>query len=230
MEKTPQKKWQLNIGVCFCLLLTLAVTWWFLEFNRNLADGHSLRSVEWLGVTAAMYGLALVPLALILLIEACAFKTNILSVLGLRPTPGAVKGKRKYIALIFVVNLAIFLVRRLLRQNGQISPVHFLVQIPCNLLIAFCEEIMFRGYVQGVMTRRLGDVPGILATAVLFFAVHLPVRILFQYTSAAQLVFSLVFTLVGGVLFGVAARKDRCVYGSAALHFSVNICHYITLL
>ena len=225
------KKINLNLGVFFCLLITLTTTLWFLEFNRNLSRGPLNRTaVEWLGITAAMYGLALVPLILILLIEKFAFKTKILPALGLKHRPNAVRGKMKYIALILVMALAVFAVRLLLGKSGEITPVYFLFQIPGNMIIAFFEEVMFRGYVQGVMVRRLGDVPGILATAVLFFIVHLPVRILLQYQKVVQLIGALVFTLAGGIFFGVAARKDECIYGCAALHFSFNICHYIALL
>jgi len=230
-EEPPKKKAYLDIGLFFCLLITLAVTWWFYEFNRNLArDSFSLTHIEWLGVTAAMYGLALVPLALVLPIERFAFKTKLLPALGLNPRPNAVKGKLVYIAPIFIVNLIVFAVRYLLRKSGQITPMAFLFQIPANLLVVSCEEVMFRGYIQGVLVRRFGDVPGILAAAVLFLAVHLPVRLLLQYENVVQLTYSLATTLAGGVVFGVAARKDRCIYGSAALHFSFNIFYYITLM
>lgn len=223
------KKSHGNIRVIFCLLITLATTLWFFEFNRNMAKGYPsyLTPVEWLGVTTAMYGLSLVPLAAVLLIEKLAFKTKLLPALGLRRKPGAVGSKGKFIALIFAVNLLIFLFRFLLRKNGQFTPVYLLLKIPEHMIIALCEEVMFRGYVQNVMTGKLGDWPGILAAAVLFLVVHLPVRILFQYENPVQLTYSLATTLVGGIFFGAAARKDTCVHGAAALHFAANICHQI---
>ena len=227
----PKKKSHLNLGVFFCLLITLAVTFWFLEFNRNLSRGsYGITTVEWLGVTAAMYWLAMVPLVLVLFVEKFAFNTKLLPALGLKGRPNAVMGKMKYIALLIAANLAVFAVRHLLGKHGEITPAYFLFQIPGNLIIAFCEEAMFRGYIQGVMVRRFGDVPGILATAALFFVVHLPVRILLQYQNPAQLIGSLAYTLAGGIIFGIVARKDGCIYGCTALHFSFNVGHYITLL
>lgn len=227
----PKRKWHLNARIGFALLITLATTLWFLAFNRNLAGGSVRMShLEWLGVTAAMYGLSLVPLLLVLLIEKTVFKSKILPMLGLKPTPGAVTDKLKYIVLIFAVALAVFWARFALHMGGQITWIAFLYQIPENMLVAFCEELVFRGYIQSAMTQKWGDVPGVLATAALFLVVHLPVRILLQYRGPAQLAFSLAFTLVGGVVFGFCARKDRCIYGSAALHFSMNLCHYMVLL
>jgi len=229
--EAPKKKSHLNLGVLFCLLMTLAVTLWFFEFNRNLSRGsYGLTTVEWLGVTAAMYWLAMVPLVLVLFVEKFVFKAKLLPALGLKHRPNAVLGKMKYIALFIAADLVVFAIRRLLGKHGGITPAYFLLQIPGNLIIAFCEETMFRGYIQGVMVRRFGDAPGILATAALFFVVHLPVRILLQYQNPAQLIGSLAYTLAGGIIFGVVARKDRCIYGSMALHFSFNVGHYITLL
>ena len=89
---------------------------------------------------------------------------------------------------------------------------------------------MYRGYVQSIMVRRFGNFPGILITAVLFLVVHFPVRILIQSDSVAHLVFNLAVTLFGGLFFRVFARKDRCIHGPIAVHFSLIICIYIGML
>ena len=80
------------------------------------------------------------------------------------------------------------------------------------------------------MIRRFGDTPGFIVTAVLFSLVHLPARVLTQSENMFQLILSIVILLVGSVIFGYFAKKDKCIYGSALVHYVFNICQYVTSL
>jgi membrane protease YdiL (CAAX protease family) len=228
----PKKKWMLNISVVFCALITIAITLWFYKLNVNIAHSGFTQAtpMEWIGITAFMYGISLIPFSIVLLVEKFAFKTPIIPLLGLRHTKNAVKNNQIFITLLLIASFILFVMRLFLSQNRQISIIFFIMQIPVNIIEVPCEEIIFRGYVQSIMIRRFGDLAGIIITAVLFFIVHLPVRLLLQNDSVIQSVYQLVFTLVGAVVFGIIARKDRCIYGAAVVHFTVNMCNYMSLM
>ena len=228
----PKDRWALNMSVTFCIFITVITTSWFYEYNSNIArDGApDLTPSEWVGVNAVMYFISLWPLAFVLLVEKILFRNEVMPLLGLKPTPNAVKSKKVIIALFLSAAIIKLGIRLLLQGGREVDFTPLLIAIPNNVVIVPCEEIVYRGYVQSTMIRRFGDLPGILITAILFLMVHFPVRILIQSDTVTQLVFKLAVTLVGGLFFGVFARKDQCIYGSAVLHYALNVCVCIGLL
>ncbi|MFC5696290.1 CPBP family intramembrane glutamic endopeptidase [Pseudomonas sp. GCM10022186] len=88
-----------------------------------------------------------------------------------------------------------------------------------NLLATvLAEELVFRGLLQPALVARLGAHPGVLLTAALFGAVHLP--------------FSPLFALLAGVAglgYGLAFHYSGRLAVAVALHLVVNLCHLLLL-
>jgi membrane protease YdiL (CAAX protease family) len=84
------------------------------------------------------------------------------------------------------------------------------------LFIAIPEELFFRGWVQNLLERRLGRVPALLATAVLFGLAHFNKRAVhfnWRYVVMAAL---------AGIFYGRAWRQQRRVVASGITHALVD--------
>lgn len=98
-------------------------------------------------------------------------------------------------------------------------PQGLLLWLLVNLGVAvLAEELLFRGVLQPALVQRLGAWPGLLLTAALFGAVHLPFSPLF----------ALLATLAGlgyGLAFHYSGRLSLAI----ALHGAVNLLHLLLL-
>jgi hypothetical protein len=82
--------------------------------------------------------------------------------------------------------------------------------------IAVPEELFFRGWLQNLLERRMGRVPALLLTAVLFGLSHFNKRaVLFNWRYV-------LLAAVAGVFYGRAWRQERRVGASAITHASVD--------
>jgi uncharacterized protein len=84
------------------------------------------------------------------------------------------------------------------------------------LLIAIPEELFFRGWLQNLLERRLGRMPALLVTAVLFGLSHFNKRAVhfnWRYVVMAAL---------AGIFYGRAWRQERRVGASALTHALVD--------
>jgi hypothetical protein len=84
------------------------------------------------------------------------------------------------------------------------------------LFIAIPEELFFRGWMQNLLERRLGRIPALLLTSVIFGLSHFNKRTLhfnWQYVVLAAL---------AGVFYGRAWRADQRVGASAITHACVD--------
>ncbi len=82
--------------------------------------------------------------------------------------------------------------------------------------IAVPEELFFRGWLQNLLERRMGRMPALLLTAVLFGLSHFNKRaVLFNWRYV-------LLAAVAGVFYGRAWRQDRRVGASAITHASVD--------
>jgi membrane protease YdiL (CAAX protease family) len=82
--------------------------------------------------------------------------------------------------------------------------------------IAIPEELFFRGWLQNLLERRMGRMPALLLTALLFGLSHFNKRAVFfnwRYVLLAA---------VAGIFYGRAWRQDRRVGASAVTHASVD--------
>ncbi|ERI53505.1 hypothetical protein N878_15260 [Pseudomonas sp. EGD-AK9] len=98
-------------------------------------------------------------------------------------------------------------------------PDGLLLWLAVNLGVAvMAEELLFRGLLQRALIRRLGAWPGLLLTAALFGAAHLP--------------FSPLFALVAGIAglgYGLALHYSGRLSLAIALHGAVNLLHILLL-
>lgn len=84
------------------------------------------------------------------------------------------------------------------------------------LFIAVPEELFFRGWMQNLMERRIGRLPALLATSILFGLSHWNKRTAgfnWQYVVLAAL---------AGIFYGRAWRQERRVAASAITHATVD--------
>jgi hypothetical protein len=82
--------------------------------------------------------------------------------------------------------------------------------------IAIPEELFFRGWMQNLLERRLGRMPALLVTAVLFGLSHFNKRAVhfnWRYVLLAA---------IAGIFYGRAWRRDRRVGASAITHACVD--------
>lgn len=98
-------------------------------------------------------------------------------------------------------------------------PQELWVWLAVNLGIAvLAEELVFRAWLQRALIARCGVWIGVLLTALLFAAAHLP--------------FSPLFALVAGVAglgYGLAFHYSGRLSVAIALHAAVNLCHLLLL-
>ncbi len=84
------------------------------------------------------------------------------------------------------------------------------------IFIAIPEEIFFRGWMQNLVERRLGRVPALIVTSIVFGLSHFNKRALhfnWQYVLMAA---------IAGIFYGRAWRQERRVAASAVTHASVD--------
>ena len=82
--------------------------------------------------------------------------------------------------------------------------------------IAVPEELFFRGWLQNLLERRMGRIPALLLTAVLFGLSHFNKRaVLFNWRYV-------LLAAVAGVFYGRAWRQERRVGASAITHATVD--------
>jgi uncharacterized protein len=82
--------------------------------------------------------------------------------------------------------------------------------------IAIPEELFFRGWLQNLLERRIGRLPALLVTAVLFGLSHFNKRAaLFNWRYV-------LLAAIAGVFYGRAWRRDRQVGASAITHATVD--------
>lgn len=98
-------------------------------------------------------------------------------------------------------------------------PDGLLLWLAVNLGVAvLAEELLFRGLLQPLLIRWMGTWPGLLLTATLFGAAHLPFSPLFALVAA-----------VAGLGYGLALQYSGRISVAIALHGAVNLSHLLLL-
>ncbi|WP_454255113.1 CPBP family intramembrane glutamic endopeptidase [Pseudomonas sp. Marseille-Q8238] len=88
-----------------------------------------------------------------------------------------------------------------------------------NLSVAvLAEELLFRAWLQPCLVKRLGAWPGVLLTAALFGAAHIPFSPLFALVAA-----------VAGLGYGLAFHYSGRLHLAIVLHGAVNLTHMLLL-
>ncbi|MFT0625032.1 CPBP family intramembrane glutamic endopeptidase [Ectopseudomonas guguanensis] len=98
-------------------------------------------------------------------------------------------------------------------------PEGLLLWLAVNLGVAvLAEELLFRGMLQTALVKRLGTWPGLLLTAGLFGAAHLPFSPLFAVVATCA-----------GLGYGLAFHYSGRLSLAIALHGAVNLLHILLL-
>lgn len=106
---------------------------------------------------------------------------------------------------------------------GAGDPFYFLVMIPISLLfVGPAEELLFRGAVQGRLSRSWGQWPAIIVATVLFGLIHIPGVV---GGFGAQLSYALLAGVLGIVL-GYAYEYTGNIVVPAVMHGSYNAVLY----
>jgi uncharacterized protein len=135
---------------------------------------------------------------------------------GLNPLLAALGG--------VVLALGLALLASLLHTPQVPSPIDKLVNSRASLVLfvltavivaPFFEELLFRGFIQPLLSRTFGVIAGVLITAVLFGGLHAP-----EYSWAWQ--YALVVSLAGAVFGWIRARTNSVVPGTV-MHGFYNL-------
>ncbi|XXF07148.1 CPBP family intramembrane metalloprotease [Pseudomonas sp. D1-3] len=139
--------------------------------------------------------------------------------LGLPPRPGP---RPAFVVPIFIVTL--LAVPGLALLLGVVAwqpkwPELLGAWLAVNLVVAvLAEELLFRGLLQARLVSWLGMWPGILVTALLFGAVHIPFSPSFAMVAA-----------VAGLGYGLVMQVSGRLSLATALHGLVNLAHFTLL-
>ncbi len=122
------------------------------------------------------------------------------------------------LAIYAPVAILLGLALRFLHINPQ---AHWLRAAPFALLFTFFfiavpEELFFRGWLQNLLEKRLGEIPALLTTAVVFGLAHFNKR-------AAHFNWRYVLlAAIAGIFYGRAWRAERRVAASSVTHACVD--------
>jgi hypothetical protein len=122
------------------------------------------------------------------------------------------------LAIYAPIAIALGLWLGFLHLHADVPPVSHVVLgwIFTFFFIAVPEELFFRGWMQNLLERRLGERRALLTTAVLFGVSHFNKRAVhFNWRYV-------VLAAVAGVFYGRAWRQERRVGASAVMHASVD--------
>jgi len=116
-----------------------------------------------------------------------------------------------------------------LRKDVTLMHVFSIVSI-YFLTVALPEELVFRGILQTILTKRHGNLLGILVTAVLFGLIHLNNE---SRTSVATFGvpnwWYMVFAIFAGIGYGYVYQKTKNLFAPVTLHATVDLVWYFFL-
>ena len=98
-------------------------------------------------------------------------------------------------------------------------PQQLWLWLAVNLGVAvLAEELLFRAWLQPALVARLGTVAGLIATALLFGAAHLPFSPLFALVA-----------VLAGLGYGLVFHCSGRLWPAVTLHAAVNLSHVLLL-
>lgn len=141
--------------------------------------------------------------------------------LSLGLVKGDVKNGLFYTTTIIALLIILMLIRRqsfrLLSPVGD--PISFTVTFILTALLApFSEELLHRGYIQPKIKEKFNTNLGILFTALLFSAIHIP-KLLFTNMLAPE---SLVLFLALGLMFSYVKEESKSTAYPIIMHMAWN--------
>jgi hypothetical protein len=127
--------------------------------------------------------------------------------------------------------IAVSLLAKVIHTPQVKSPIDELTKTPLSLAVfavmavtiaPLFEELLFRGFIQPLLSRTFGVAAGVVLTAVLFGALHAP-----EYSWAWQ--YALAVSIAGAVFGWVRARAQSIIPGTI-MHGSYNLVFIVGLL
>jgi uncharacterized protein len=127
--------------------------------------------------------------------------------------------------------IAVSLLAKVIHTPQVKSPIDEITKTPFSLAVfavmavtiaPLFEELLFRGFIQPLLSRTFGVVAGVVLTAVLFGALHAP-----EYSWAWQ--YALAVSIAGAVFGWVRARTQSIIPGTI-MHGSYNLVFIVGLI
>lgn len=135
------------------------------------------------------------------------------------PRPAVMPGRALAAALAWLTLVPVFALWLDLVDWQPKWPPHLGLWLTLNLGVAvLTEELLFRALLQRRLVDRLGPWPGLLLTAGLFGAAHIPFSPLFALVAA-----------FAGLGYGLVFHYSQRLWPALLLHGAVNLCHLLLL-
>lgn len=124
----------------------------------------------------------------------------------------------RWILLILSIPALLFLAVALGGLRIELHHPQWLWQfILANLFfVSLAEEALFRGYLQQRLSRWLGSIPALIATAAIFGLAHM-----------AGGVLMVIFAGLSGIIYGVAWMWSGRLWVATLFHFALNLTHLL---
>ena len=130
----------------------------------------------------------------------------------------------KSICLGMISGMTFFLLIYLFEQKNNIniySTKNFKIFLE-YFIIAICEEILFRGYLQNKLVKYLGSKKGIIITAMIFSVFHFPQRILVEGLRYQEAILGIIALLPVSFMFGYIMYKTQNIMATSIFHTFIN--------
>jgi uncharacterized protein len=103
----------------------------------------------------------------------------------------------------------------LVSGSGGLISIGLFVGMVIISFQVICEEVFFRGWMQTLLTRRIGGIAAVIITAILFSGFHI--------LGGARSPLTLLNLLIGGIWFGLLAWRSTGLIAPIAAHLGWNI-------
>ena len=103
--------------------------------------------------------------------------------------------------------------------NGMYYPVSKKISLLINyLIVGFYEEIAFRGFLQTRLIAWLGQMKGVVLTAIIFSLIHIPSRLIYQQLNIMNAIISSLVLIPSALLLGYIMLKAKNIVAPAIFH------------
>lgn len=110
-------------------------------------------------------------------------------------------------------------------ERGTASLMTVSIMLPGAAIYAVGEELLFRGYLQGLLQRRAGEIPALIASALLFTLLYVLLVLI-----DTQMWVLVPYQLISGLLYGELRRRSGSVWVAAIAHALAMVVTVSTLL
>lgn len=130
------------------------------------------------------------------------------------------------LAGIVMLLLTAYIIKLLVGFHWEINPVfqwsHFFALFVTIFCSVFAQELTFRGYPFRLMLDKWGEWPTQVVTALLFGLMHLS-----NDMNLVNILFTMLTTGTGSLLFGMAVIKTKRLHLSVGIHFGWNLAQFL---